>query len=115
MGPDFKSIGARIKAARVAAELTQEELAEKLDISHTHMSNLETGKSNITLTTLFCIADMFSMTVNDFLYNQEQKTQTQIKADIIKMLSDCNDCEIRIIHDLVESTKTTLRKNVNHE
>ena len=38
-----KQIGARIKAAREAAEYTQEQFAEKVDLSIQHVSNLERG------------------------------------------------------------------------
>ena len=35
---DYKAIGKRIKIARIQAELSQEALAEKADLSPTHMS-----------------------------------------------------------------------------
>ena len=38
-----KQIGARIKAAREASEHTQEQFAEKVDLSIQHVSNLERG------------------------------------------------------------------------
>lgn len=38
-----KQIGARIKAAREASEYTQEQFAEKVDLSIQHVSNLERG------------------------------------------------------------------------
>ena len=40
---DMVAIGSRIKAAREQAQLTQEELAEIIDISPTHMSVIERG------------------------------------------------------------------------
>ena len=38
---DYKAIGKRIKIARIQAELSQEALAEKADLSPTHMSNID--------------------------------------------------------------------------
>lgn len=35
---DYKAIGKRIKIARIKADLTQERLAELIDISPTHLS-----------------------------------------------------------------------------
>ena len=40
---DAKKIGRRIKAARDAKKLTQEQLAELVDLSPMHMSVLERG------------------------------------------------------------------------
>ena len=41
---DYKAIGKRIKIARIQAELSQEALAEKADLSPTHMSNIFNSK-----------------------------------------------------------------------
>ena len=46
---DMVAIGSRIKAAREQAQLTQEELAEIIDISPTHMSVIERGVKTPTL------------------------------------------------------------------
>ena len=44
--------GARIKQARLAAGLTQKELAERLGTKQTYIAALERGKKNITFSTL---------------------------------------------------------------
>ena len=44
---DFKAIGKRIKIARIKKELTQEAVSEKVGVTPQHMSNIETGNSNI--------------------------------------------------------------------
>ena len=46
---DYKAIGKRIKIARIKADMTQEMLAEKIELSPTHLSNIETGKVGLTL------------------------------------------------------------------
>lgn len=40
---DYKSIGQRIRKYRKAKNYSQEQLAEKINISPTHMSHIETG------------------------------------------------------------------------
>ena len=49
---DYKAIGKRIKIARIKADLTQEQLAERVGISPTHLSNIETGSTRVSLTTI---------------------------------------------------------------
>lgn len=51
---DYRAIGKRIKIARIKADLTQEALAEKASLSTTHMSNIETGNSKLSLPTIWC-------------------------------------------------------------
>ena len=42
---DYSLIGKRIKQRRKRLDLTQEEVAERIDISNQHMSNIERAKS----------------------------------------------------------------------
>lgn len=41
---DYKEIGKRIRKARKARRMTQEELAELIGVNTTHISNIEGGK-----------------------------------------------------------------------
>ena len=51
------TIGKRIKIARIQAELSQEALAEKADLSPTHMSNIENANTKLSLPMLISIAN----------------------------------------------------------
>ena len=46
---DYNTIGQRIRKVRKARRLSQEELAEKVGISTTHMSHIETGNTKMSL------------------------------------------------------------------
>lgn len=46
---DYYEIGQRIRKMRKAHEFSQEELAEKIGISTTHMSHIETGNTKLSL------------------------------------------------------------------
>ena len=47
MALDYNVIGTRIKQARLAKNLTQEDLAEKIDVSVAFLSRVERGNSKI--------------------------------------------------------------------
>ena len=64
---DYKAIGKRIKIARIKADLTQERLAERINISPTHLSNIETGTTRVSLSTMISIANALSVTSDDLL------------------------------------------------
>jgi len=49
MALDYNIIGERLKEARVNKKYTQENLAEKLDVSVAFLSKIERGKSHINL------------------------------------------------------------------
>lgn len=62
---DYKAIGKRIKIARIQVDLTQEKLAEYVNLSPSHMSNIETGTTKVSLTTIVNIANALSVSVDE--------------------------------------------------
>ncbi len=108
---DYKAIGKRIKIARIKTDLTQEKLAELVDISPTHMSNIETGTTRVSLTTIVHIANALNVTTDDLLCDDVLKANVQFQKDIAEILDDCDKYEIRIIKDTIEALKLTLRRD----
>ena len=53
---DYTAIGKRIRAKRKQKDLSQEELAEMVNISTVHMSHIETGYTKLSLPVLVDIA-----------------------------------------------------------
>ena len=78
MGSIKHAIGKRIAALRKKHHMTQEELAEALDISIKHCSCVERGRSALSLEKLVDASKLFDTTL-DFLITGEQ---TQVN-DII--------------------------------
>lgn len=110
---DYKAIGKRIKIARIKADLTQERLAENVGVSATYMSNIETGTTRVSLTTLVTIANALSVTVDDLLCDNVKKARVPFEKDIAGILESCDEYEIRMITDMAQALKDTLRKD-NH-
>lgn len=63
---DLKSVGMRIKAAREAKNLTQENLAAIVDLSPTHISVIERGMKTVRLDKFIAIANALDVSA-DFL------------------------------------------------
>lgn len=110
---DYKAIGKRIKIARIKVDLTQEKLAEMIELSPTHLSNIETGTTRVSLSTIISLANALSVSVDDLLCDSVIKSKVQFEKDIKDILQDCDDYEIRIIKDMMESMKATLRRDAN--
>ena len=110
---DYKAIGKRIKIARIKADLTQERLAEAVQVSPSHMSNIETGTTRVSLTTIVTIANALSITTDDLLCDSVKKARVQFERDIAGTLADCDEYEIRMIADMAQALKETLRKDAH--
>ena len=110
---DYKAIGKRIKIARIKADLTQECLAEMVEISPTHMSNIETGTTRVSLTAIVSLANALSVTVDDLLCDSVVKSKVQFEKDIAGILADCDEYEIRMVKDMAQALKETLRRDAH--
>ena len=76
---DQKAIGRRIKAARERKGLTQEELAEEVDLSPMHVSVIERGVKLPKLETLINIANALDVSA-DVLLQDVVNNQTKLCA-----------------------------------
>jgi len=64
---DFKQIGLKIKERRQSQGITQEFIANKLDVNPSHISNIEGGRAHPSLTALVKIANILQCSVDFFI------------------------------------------------
>ena len=107
---NYKAIGKRIKISRIKSDLTQERLAEIVGVSPSHMSNIETGTTRVSLTTIVAIANALYVTVDDLLCDSLAAARAPFEKDIADILEDCSEYELRMISDMVKALKESLRK-----
>ena len=62
----LKSVGIKIKILRLRKGLRQNDVAKELDISQAHLSNIEGGRSAVTLENLFKLQELFHCTMVEF-------------------------------------------------
>ena len=65
-------IGERVKTARERAELTQEQFAEKVDVSPQYVSDLERGVVGASLSTLKRSCVVLGCTSDELLFGTQQ-------------------------------------------
>ena len=63
----LKKFGLNVKFARMRQGLTQEQLAEKMDISWTYIAKIETGKINMSLGKVLEISKALEIDINKLL------------------------------------------------
>lgn len=61
------AVGERIKQLRTQAGLSQEDLADKLGLLRTSITNIETGKQKLTLASLYSLSATFNLTFDEIL------------------------------------------------
>ena len=110
---DYKAIGKRVKIARIKADLKQERLAELTGLSPTHISNVETGTTKVSLSAIISIANALGVTADDLLCGSVIHAKVQFERDIAELLEDCDPYEIRMVKDMTEALKETLRRDAH--
>lgn len=66
---DYKFLGKRIREERNKLNLTQEQLAEDINISTAYVGQIERGERSLTLDKLIKVANRLGVTVDYLLYD----------------------------------------------
>lgn len=107
---DYYAIGQRIRKVRKARGLSQEELAEKIGISVTHMSHIETGNTKLSLPVFVELADTLEVRTDDLLSDNSPTARSVSIDAIIRTLDTCTTQQIKIIEDILPAIKTAFNK-----
>jgi len=67
MTEDVKKLGENIKRIRTKKNITQVEIAKKLGVNRSFVSNLENAKTNPTLSTITNLAQALGVSTNELL------------------------------------------------
>lgn len=110
MGLDYNAIGTRIKVRRTEKKLTQEMLASAVGISNPHMSNIERGKTKVSLGTLTDIANVLETTLDELLCDNLVRGKAVFEEEISQELKKCSEDDIRIVYDMVRALIASLGK-----
>ena len=106
---DQKAIGKRIKTAREKKGMTQEQLAELVNLSPMHVSVIERGNKLPRLETLINIANILDVSADVLLQdvvNNQVKLHTSEASDLTAQLSREDQRRVlAALHSFVETTK----------
>ena len=69
----MKQIGKNIKKHRMEKGMTQDQLAEKLNVTRQAVSNWETGKTQPSIETLTALGSLFGISVEALIYGKTGK------------------------------------------
>lgn len=107
---DREYIARKIRLARKKANLTQEELAEKIGISAKQISRIEIATYSPSLSTFLKLISILNIDISEFgIQNSEIKTDNSNREKLIKLIYNATDSEIEFYY----VTLDTMAKNIN--
>ena len=108
---DYSAIGKRIRQKRIEKNLTQEALADMVGVTSPHFSNIETGKTKLSLPTLIAIANALSVSPDVLLCDNILLSQVIFEGEAKQIFDDCDAYEVRMLVDILKSMKEIIRRN----
>lgn len=82
-GMNYADLGTRIRQERQRLNLTQEKLAERVDLSHAYIGQIERGERSLSLETLVKLANELGSTV-DYLLSEAVEVKDEALINKIK-------------------------------
>lgn len=96
------AIGKIIQKLRKDKNLTQEELAEKIDLSTNYLSKVERGLSVLNAEAFLKMADVLKFSLEDFGINTNSKLDAS-KNELINKVLSSSDKEIKAYSELLNT------------
>ena len=79
---DAKAVGQRLKAAREKKNMTQEDLAARIDISPTHVSVIERGTKIPRVDTFVSIANVLGVSADELLVDVVDRASVGVASEL---------------------------------
>jgi len=102
MGLDYTIIGERLKKARLAKKLTQEQLAEKLNVSVAFLSRAERGDVKINLSRISQLCDLLDISISNVLTGTISNSKDYLTEDFSNLLKNCPAEKLKLIYDIAK-------------
>lgn len=94
-----RGMGNRIKEQRKLLDYTQEQFAEKLNISVTFVADIELGKKGMSLDTLIKICSLLSVSADYLIWGNGEKAENNIAA----LTAELSESEMKYAEDLMRT------------
>jgi transcriptional regulator with XRE-family HTH domain len=99
---DYSLLGKRIREERLRLNLTQEKLAEDVNISTAYLGQIERGERSITLDKLIPLVNRLGVTV-DFLLSDYVSPSSDVSINrLAQLLQDRTDTEKEMAVNMIK-------------
>lgn len=100
------ALGKRIQGLRQKAGITQQQLAEKADLSIKYLGELERGRGNPTLSSLVNLAAALEISLPEILdFEYEQFSVEEIRKELHEAINESTDEDCRIYYRFLRALK----------
>ncbi|MEF2968392.1 helix-turn-helix transcriptional regulator [Paenibacillus sp. M1] len=99
---DYDALGRRLRQERHKMNLTQEKLAEKIEVSDAYIGQIERGERSLSLDTLVKLANQLGVTVDYLLHDSIEVNDDQFMNQIRQIMTDRSAKEKQLALDVIK-------------
>ena len=107
MAIDYGVIGSRIKQARLAKNMTQEDLADKIDISVAFLSRVERCNSHINLKRLNQLCDLLDVSEGYLLNGASSSSENYLDKEFTDLIKSVSPEKQKLIYNVAKTIAET--------
>lgn len=102
---DIRFIGQRIKSFRKQQNLTIKELANKINSSAGYLSDIENGKTLLSINKLIDICDALGVTLSEF-FSIDDEDSDSLPTEYIELVKNAKNLspeQLKILNDFIKN------------
>lgn len=107
MAIDYSVIGSRIKQARLAKNMTQEDLADQIDISVAFLSRVERGNSHINLKRLNQLCGLLDVSEGYLLNGASSSSENYLDKEFTDLIKSVSPEKQKLIYNVAKTIAET--------
>ena len=112
MSVDYKMIGKRIKSSRKQLKMTQEELAEKLDISSSFESRMERVATKISLEMISRIAAILEVPITYFIAGTMEQSENFLLEELGDIVKEFDAIDKKLLLEIAKLIQIYKQQNL---
>ena len=97
---DYKLLGNNIREARKSLKMTQEKLAEKIEVSTVFISQIESGARKPSLETVYKISIALNIKIDTLINEKSESDTPEDIGRLIELLSMCSTNQRHFVTDI---------------
>jgi transcriptional regulator with XRE-family HTH domain len=106
---DYVAIGKKIREIRKHRNLSQQQLAQMVNVGTTHISHIESGSTIPSLKTFIAIIVCLDASADVVLSRNLSNSKHVLNEELASILADCDEDEAAIIISVINALSITLK------
>ena len=97
---DYKLLGRNIKEVRKSLKMTQEQLAEKIEVSTVFISQIESGARKPSLETVYKLSIALNIKIDTLINKSFDDEKTEDIDRLVELLNMCSTKQTHFVTDI---------------